>query len=1043
MRAMALALLVCLTLARPGSAYDVPTHSALGRRAADIASTLDSHLRDDLGMPDGRATLIRNGKTELLATDWIRLGAWEEDRPFWRVRHHFHNPLLPWIESGLRLDTNPTHLLGMSSILRGQQVFQEGPEGGGTWSWPFARRRLLTALTAATPSERDIALADALRALGQLTHFIQDATVPAHVRNDMHLWLPLGGDRFLPVNPDGYEDWVQEVLELSLDGKSSLFPDLLALPPKRPLRLVFHSEHPQAPIPIAGLIDTEQYAADGPLPPLLGPHAFGAAEVTNANFLSRDTVFTFAVRPTLADLGDPFVQARPDGTFRRYAPKLTRGTPTVEVSHFVAEGVLAHRLAALPAAPPASVMWILDELVHEHYARQLIPRAVGYSAELLDYFFRGRLAVELVPDPLDASVVRVIGANGSPEPLYEGTLTLHADRLNGERGPATPLEPLSVVGVAPGEPVISARFRLPEDSERVVAVFQGTLGLERRTEEFPGAVIGKVLGGVRVEEVFAEGDRWRLRTPRGVFELPLATAIYDEVKWGDGDHVLVARTSLDAELPFVDAFEIVRQPGSIEPVVAGSPPVVELRPLATASLAFASAPLVTTLTFEQTTAYRQQIARWGEVAATRWDDVSIYDVVSVTRAPLEFETIHNQDVTFAATIPVRLDTDHSIDLGSLDDPYYWELVDVGADRNGRLLGLAAITLTEPPVAPVDVPWFRLQNDGRPVATATVPLRARFPESLTIIWALVDLGAGEVIAATAERAVRVVAQHAAEGPPWDSAGASNVQFPGIYREAVTTFAGGPLSGQVARSFEAHSLAPRTSTTGISARLDARGFEQAVTVSGWFQPEIKAALAASGLSSFDAGETASSTARWNYACVANECVSEDDYLAFEVRFSRGGLLNPPAELLDARRARPAPAGERLVLLGDAFRTTFRPVGSVVTWDAERRTAREALAIPDSFHGLGEDASTGAVLVSYSPRTGTAGTFLVPLDDGAVASFFAGRNLLFDFRVLGRGQLYSVRDFRFYRGEPPLQATPLPARLSPLSPNPVGDYHAIRLP
>jgi hypothetical protein len=28
--------------------------------------------------------------------------------------------------------------------------------------------------------------------------------------------------------------------------------------------------------------------------------------------------------------------------------------------------------------------------VHEDYARELIPRAIGYSAELIDYFFRGR-----------------------------------------------------------------------------------------------------------------------------------------------------------------------------------------------------------------------------------------------------------------------------------------------------------------------------------------------------------------------------------------------------------------------------------------------------------------------------------------------------------------------------------------------------------------------------------------------------------------------------------------------------------------------------
>jgi hypothetical protein len=117
--------------------------------------------------------------------------------------------------------------------------------------------------------------------------------------------------------------------------------------------------------------------------------------------------------------------------------------------------------------------------------------------------------------------------------------------------------------------------------------------------------------------------------------------------------------------------------------------------------------------------------------------------------------------------------------------------------------------------------------------------------------------------------------------------------------------------------------------------------------------------------------------------------------------------------------------------------------VAWDVARRAAREALAVPDSFHALGLQASAGAVLLSFRPQSGTPGTFLVPLDEGGLPSFFANSDLRFDFALMGTDQLYSVRDFRFYRPEPPLRATPLPARLAPLSPNPVGDYHAIRVP
>ena len=180
-----------------------------------------------------------------------------------------------------------------------------------------------------------------------------------------------------------------------------------------------------------------------------------------------------------------------------------------------------------------------------------------------------------------------------------------------------------------------------------------------------------------------------------------------------------------------------------------------------------------------------------------------------------------------------------------------------------------------------------------------------------------------------------------------------------------------------------------------------------------------------------------------CVAGFCANDSDYEAFSVTMRRGGVPEAPAQLVDARRARPAPAGERLVLLGDAFRTDVRPIGSLVAWDPAAERAREAFRIPASFHGLGQNASTGAVLLSYAPRFGVRGTFFVPLEEGTLETFFAGNDLRFDFTLLSGDRLYGVRDLRFYLREPPLRAVPLPARLSAMPGNPVGDYHAIRVP
>ena len=84
-----------------------------------------------------------------------------------------------------------------------------------------------------------------------------------------------------------------------------------------------------------------------------------------------------------------------------------------------------------------------------------------------------------------------------------------------------------------------------------MAVYQGTVGNEVRdlAHNFPGAVIGKMLGGVRVEQVFSDGTRWQLRTPKGVFALPISAKEVEELRWGDRDNTLVGRSRLGQGAP--------------------------------------------------------------------------------------------------------------------------------------------------------------------------------------------------------------------------------------------------------------------------------------------------------------------------------------------------------------------------------------------------------------------------------------------------------------------------------------------------------------
>ncbi len=208
---LGLVVLVCAD-AFPASvwAYAIRTHREIARQAVTVSS-LDAVLKTDLGFPDGQGTMfsLSPGKSAKQADEWVRDGAQSEDEPDIRVLNHFHNPLRLWGEAGLRWPVLPD---GQSSVLWQQNPAQSP---GGRWSWQDARRRYLRALSASTKPERNQAFAELFRNLGQLTHLVQDATVPAHVRNDPHLTF---------VNPDGYEDWVERTRQ----STPALFQSLIS-----------------------------------------------------------------------------------------------------------------------------------------------------------------------------------------------------------------------------------------------------------------------------------------------------------------------------------------------------------------------------------------------------------------------------------------------------------------------------------------------------------------------------------------------------------------------------------------------------------------------------------------------------------------------------------------------------------------------------------------------------------------------------------------------------------------------------------------------
>jgi hypothetical protein len=417
MRTLPVIVLLCglnSLLSSFASAFERDTHRELSARALR-SSIGDEFLVNQVNLLAGISTQVSSNRV----IDWVQEGSSREDDAF-RFFNHFHNPLRIWNQAGLEVLEVPVPG-SQSSVLWGQSA-------GQGFAWQDVRQSFFLGLTAVGQAEREAHLADTFRGLGQLMHVIQDAAVPAHTRNDPH-----------PVF-EGLESFVENTREANPDlfgeltaSAKGFDPSILALPP-----------NPRAPVPIARIIDTtDPEQADAA--PSAGTN-IGMAEYSNANFLSGDTIFKDFTFPRVSSLGPPFDGvAANTGLPRSYFPKVADGEAGFRL---VAKGVWTEILTSLLAGDRG---YILENGVYEDYARLLLPRAIGYSAGLLNYFLRGR--IEIAPP------ARFAYALAAYQPGNTGRFT----KLRFKVRNATPGE-----DTGPGQMIAVVQYRLPISSESLI-----------------------------------------------------------------------------------------------------------------------------------------------------------------------------------------------------------------------------------------------------------------------------------------------------------------------------------------------------------------------------------------------------------------------------------------------------------------------------------------------------------------------------------------------------------------------------------------------
>ncbi|MGO8838405.1 MAG: hypothetical protein ACLQQ0_13370 [Limisphaerales bacterium] len=467
-------------------AHDQSVHEKIAESAANSSAGLPQFL-NDTGV--GNTPLIfepaQFGPHGLPPIEWIKQGAIrEDDSP--RYADHFYTViparapgqvkgLTDWHES-LVLPGHVTNSYAWGAIPGVLSPFLLGnpPTPTNTESWECARNYEYAALTSTNQTARDANLAHMFYALGHILHLNQDLSQPGHVRNDEHLhpwhrWIENYGSKTyqyepnaFPLEPHGWTYWRSQGFSSVLD-----FWD----------RGHFMGN--------ASALDADAAGSD----------KLGLAEFSNGNFLSEDATYAeffssssihYFPFPSLADTTQPQIDPNnlPATAIRPVMLENGKQGDVVYLSKtnagiIVTSHSALHYFAVLHPprvnSPGMQVaLTINDPNVLQEYHEILIPKAVEYSAGLLDYFFRGTMKVGLNLDT-NAGPCAVTNINTSGQDFYGGMFYLFAE-TNGVRF-LIQSNDWSGNTLPNGATMTMAFPGPPPDGARFYSVYQGTIGV--------------------------------------------------------------------------------------------------------------------------------------------------------------------------------------------------------------------------------------------------------------------------------------------------------------------------------------------------------------------------------------------------------------------------------------------------------------------------------------------------------------------------------------------------------------------------------------
>jgi hypothetical protein len=400
--------LVGLNLIAAGGAsfaYEQPTHVVVSQQAFNESILQLIPFQYDIGAfginNDFSLGYVKNPDSTGLQSDLyalVQLGAWYEDNGR-RPLNHFFNPV----------NNQPLPSpLGPTSTSPDWALEDNGTISGQNNSFADARQYYWTALTTADPNVRSTNMGLTFQSLGQVIHHIQDMSQPQHARDEAHCNAYWGcfvpGVLFSYFHPSLYEGYLLKCTTTTPDPSLNCPPVYGAAS----YAAAFDQANAAGGTPFA--LPRNFWIGSGQ------SKGTGIAEYANAGFIGART--NFAGTPLAVLPFDSTTLPQPDGSGTKltsvllsdsslYGSAVPPGPATMAFITRPVKDVLQASTADAVRTSTVSVfasdlsqlnqpgLFAYNRFVASAAASLLIPRAIGYSAGLLNYFFRGKIGVTL------------------------------------------------------------------------------------------------------------------------------------------------------------------------------------------------------------------------------------------------------------------------------------------------------------------------------------------------------------------------------------------------------------------------------------------------------------------------------------------------------------------------------------------------------------------------------------------------------------------------------------------------------------------------